>query len=161
VSFDEIFSEVYPELHRYCVRMAGDPDLGEDLAQEAFVRLLDRRVSGDPPRLRSWLFTVATHLMRERARVRTNRKRLLEEHPVRPGELPQPDQELDRKEGIGRVRRALAELDTRDRTLLLLRQEGFSYRELAEAVGVKATSVGTLLARARRRFVRAMNEEGE
>jgi RNA polymerase sigma factor (sigma-70 family) len=88
-------------------------------------------------------------------------RRLLEEHPVRPGELPQPDQELDRKEGIGRVRRALAGLDTRDRTLLLLRQEGFSYRELAEAVGVKATSVGTLLARARRRFVRAMNEEGE
>jgi DNA-directed RNA polymerase specialized sigma24 family protein len=36
--------------------------------------------------------------------------------------------------------------------LLFLRAEGFSYKELAEAVGVEASSVGTLLVRAEAAF---------
>lgn len=160
MSFEQLFAQVYPGLQRYCVRMAGDPDLGEDLAQEAFVRLLDRRVRGTPPQLRAWLFKVATHLMRERARVGANRRRLLEENPVLPGEAPTPDEELSRQEKVLRVRRGLGTLDERDRTMLLLREEGFSYEELAGVLEVKAASVGTLLARARRRLARAL-EDGD
>ena len=37
---------------------------------------------------------------------------------------------------------------------------GLSYRELAEAIGVQPTSVGTLLARARHRFTEALGDEG-
>ena len=52
-----------------------------------------------------------------------------------------------------------AELDAfegeRDRLLLLMREEGFSYREISETVGVKEGSVGTLLSRAQKRFVTA------
>jgi RNA polymerase sigma factor (sigma-70 family) len=65
-------------------------------------------------------------------------------------------EEIDRSRRIADVRRALDSLDERDRTLLLMREEGFQYRELAEAVGVEPTSVGTLLARARRRFAEAV-----
>jgi DNA-directed RNA polymerase specialized sigma24 family protein len=46
----------------------------------------------------------------------------------------------------------LEELSPRDRTLLLLRHEGYSYRELALALRIRESSVGTLLARARARF---------
>ncbi len=37
-----------------------------------------------------------------------------------------------------------------------MRYSGFSYKEIAEAVEVAATSVGTLLSRAERRFAEAM-----
>jgi DNA-directed RNA polymerase specialized sigma24 family protein len=37
----------------------------------------------------------------------------------------------------------------RDRRLLLLRHEGYSYHELATALGLVESSVGTLLRRAR------------
>lgn len=141
--------------------MASDPDLGEDLAQEAFVRLLDRRVEGEPAQLRAWLYKVATHLMRERARVGANRRRLLEENPVLPGRTATPDEDLDRTETVHRVREALDGLDERDRELLLLREEGFSYQELAETLEVKPTSIGTLLARARRRFAAALDQQEE
>ena len=40
VEFDALFEAVYPALFRYCNRMTGDPDQAEDLAQEAFFRLL-------------------------------------------------------------------------------------------------------------------------
>ncbi len=161
VDFDELFEDVYPRLHRYCLRMAPDADVAEDMAQEAFVRLLDRKVDGDPAGIRAWLFKVATHLLRDRARVQDNRDRLLQENPVVPEGPPLPDEELAQKERVAGVRRVLAELEDRERTLLLLREEGFSYRELAEAVGVQPSSVGTLLIRARRRFEERMNGESE
>lgn len=159
MDFDALFNDVYPGLRRYCLRMAADSDLAEDVAQEAFVRLLDHKVRGELPGLKAWLFKVATHILRDRARVRSNRSRLLEANPVLPDAGSTPDEELERREAVARVRRALKSLDERDHTLLLMREEGFSYRELAGAIGVQASSIGTLLVRARRRFQDAMNEE--
>ena len=46
----------------------------------------------------------------------------------------------------------------RDREILLMRYSGFSYREIAEAVGVAASSIGTLLSRAERRFAEAVKQ---
>jgi RNA polymerase sigma-70 factor (ECF subfamily) len=158
VDFEALYDEVFPALFRYCNRLTGDPDVAEDVAQEAFVRMLDRAVAGEPPALRVWLFKVATHLIRDRWRVSTNRKRLLEIHPVTPGTAPDPEAEVVRREEVAGVRRALEGLDARDRELLLMREEGFSYREIAEAVGVSSTSVGTLLVRAQKRFTDAWEE---
>jgi RNA polymerase sigma factor (sigma-70 family) len=155
VDFDALYDEVFPPLFRYCQRLTGDPDVAEDVAQEAFVRLLDRKVTGERAALRVWLFTVATHLIRDRWRVSTNRRRLLEINPVTPGAAPDPEVETERRQEVADVRRALDGLADRDRELLLMREEGFSYREIAEAVGVSATSVGTLIARAQKRFTDA------
>lgn len=161
MNFDELFDDVYPRLYRYCLRLTADPDVAEDATQEAFVRLLDRRVRGDLPGLRSWLFRVATHLIRDRVRVETNRARLLEAnaHEVTRGDTPADL--LERDERIATARRALQKLSDRDRTLLLLREEGFAYKELAEVIGVEPSSVGTLLARARRRFTEALGVSPE
>lgn len=161
MDFDQLFDDVYPKLYRYCLRMTSDRDQAEDAAQEAFVRLLDRRVKGEPPGLRAWLFKVATHVVRDRVRVSDNRMRLLEENPVLPDRPVGPEEALERAERIAAARRGLEALEERDRTLLLLREEGFSYRELADVVGVQSSSVGTLLARARQRFEAVMNGEGE
>jgi RNA polymerase sigma factor (sigma-70 family) len=51
-----------------------------------------------------------------------------------------------------RVRAAIHRLGERERQLLLLRAEGYGYRELAAALGLNEASVGTLLARAKRAF---------
>ncbi len=171
MEFDRLFDDVYPALVRYCHRITADADLAEDAAQEAFVRFLDRKPRGEPAGLRAWLYKVATHHLRDRARVEDNRTRLRQTHPM--DVLPEgnglgegggePHSEpldvvdrLDREARVARVREALARLDPRDRTLLLLREEGFAYRELADAAGVQASSVGTLLARARRRLAQEL-----
>lgn len=160
MNFDELFDEVYPGLYRYCLRLTADPDVAEDATQEAFVRLLERRIRGDPAALRGWLFKVATYLIRDQARVESNRARLLAEHPIAAADGKTPADHAERADRVAAVRHALSELDERDRMLLLLREEGFAYRELAEAIGVQPTSVGTLLARARRRFTEALGDEG-
>jgi RNA polymerase sigma-70 factor (ECF subfamily) len=158
VNYDALFDAVYPSLFRYCNRLTGDPDQAEDLAQEAFFRLLDRGASGTKSGLRSWLFMVATNLVRDQSRTRENRRRILSGLPP-PETVEGPDHDLDRTENIKRVRKALEVLSRRDREMLLLRQEGFSYREIAEFAGVSHRSVGTILARALQRFAAEMSKE--
>ena len=158
MNFEALFDTVYPSLFRYCNRLTGDPDQAEDLAQEAFFRLLDRGAKGTEASLRSWLFLVATNLVRDRSRTRETRKRILSAFPPPEPEVG-PEKDLDRAEEIKRVRRALEVLPTRDKEMLLLRQEGFSYREIAEVAGVSHRSVGTILARALQRFATELSNE--
>jgi RNA polymerase sigma factor (sigma-70 family) len=94
--------------------------------------------------------------VRDRHRVGQNRLRLLAVHPVRPSEPESPETSLERREARERARDALAGLAPRDREILLMRYSGFSYKEIAAAVDVEATSIGTLLARAERRFAAAV-----
>jgi RNA polymerase sigma-70 factor (ECF subfamily) len=158
VDIRALFDEVYPPLFRYCNRLTGDPDAAEDMAQEAFVRLLDRGPRGSAHGLRVWMFRVATNLIRDSARQSSNRRRILAGSPP-PDPAPSPEGEVEREDGIRRVRAALERLAPRDREVLLLRQEGFSYKEIAQVVNVAPTSVGTLLARALDRFVSVYEEE--
>ena len=82
----------------------------------------------------------------------TNRARLLQVHGHDVSSEETPAEQVERADRVAMVRHALLQLSDRDRKLLLLREEGFAYKELAEAIGVDPSSVGTLLARARRRF---------
>ena len=78
VDFEATFDELYPGLFRYCHRLTGEADVADDVAQEAFVRLYDRSITGTEEGVRAWLFRTATHLVRDRYRVEGNRRRLLE-----------------------------------------------------------------------------------
>ena len=161
VDFDTTFDEEYPPLVRYCHRLSGDRDAAEDVVQEAMVRLFERGVEGSSAGIRAWLYKTATHLIRDRYRVEGNRKRLLSENPVMTSEPESPATALERTENRERARRALDAMPARDREMLLMRYSGFSYREIADAVDVAATSVGTLLARAERRFTDVLAAAGE
>ncbi|MQA91796.1 MAG: sigma-70 family RNA polymerase sigma factor [Gemmatimonas sp.] len=149
--FDALYERLKPSLWRYVHRLVGDPDVSDDVVQEAFVRLLKKpNLSENAARL--WLFTVATNLVRDRGRTTARRRRLLTAVPV---EGPSPnlaDRQLEREEQVRAVRVALERLPERDRQLLLMREEGFKYREIAEVIGTAPSSIGTLIARATKRF---------
>lgn len=146
---DGLFHSLYPSLFRYLQRLTGDPDMADDVAQESFVRLLRQSLPEDE--VRPWLFAVATNLVRDRAR-KVQRHQRLQRNVPRASTPPNPETAVARAERIDAVRQALDELSARDRRMLLMREEGFKYAEIAAAVGVAPGSVGTLLARASRRF---------
>lgn len=155
--FAALFEAQFPRLFRYLDRLGGDPDLAADLAQEAFVRLYRRGSFPDSPE--AWLVTVATNLFRNSRNTGSRRRRLLT--PSR-GEgaladpMPDPAARVDAEESRREVRVALDRLPERERQLLLMSVEGFSYKELAGILGIAEGSVGTLLARAREAFKREL-----
>ena len=151
--FVELFNTQFPRLYRYLDRLSGEPELAADLAQEAFVRLYRRGSSPDAPE--AWLITVATNLFRNARSTRARRVRLLTTargEAVLADPAPSPAQAVETVESRQRVRMAIDRLPERERRLLLLRAEGYSYRDIATALDLNEASVGTLLARAKRAF---------
>ena len=150
-AFDRLYRAHETAIRRHLVYLTGDRALAEDLTQETFGKLYAMQLSGDDAELRkprSWLLTVASNLAYNHFRSEGRRATREIREAGLASVAPQPvdlDDVLD-------VRRVLGELDDRDRIVLMLRHSGFSYAEVAEAVDIAPSSVGTILARAQRRF---------
>jgi RNA polymerase sigma-70 factor (ECF subfamily) len=152
---DRLFREYHQPLVRYLTRRLGDRDWAEEIAQETFLRAARQQsISSE----RSWLFAVATNLVRDEARKQEVRRRHLEllAAEVREQEMEGPaETSMERAEAAAMAKRALGQLSERDREALLMREEGLDYTEIATALELSVASVGTTLARARRRLVEA------
>ena len=112
---------------------------------------------------RSWVFAVATNLVRDEGRKASRRRRhlqlLAEEERARAEEHGEEVSAVERAHEAAAARRALERLPERDRVVLLMREEGLDYEEIAAAVGLSVGSVGTTLVRARQRLAAAYDEE--
>lgn len=157
---DRLFRTYNAQLVRYLTRRLGDSDLAEEVAQETFVRAMRQDAITNE---RAWLFAVATNLLRDAAR-RQERERkhltLLAAESRESSEDADVEAELsvERLRQSAAARRALGAMKDRDRSALLMKEEGLSYPEIAEALDLSPGSVGTTLARARRRLVEAYEE---
>ena len=152
-AFAALFDAHFPRLFRFLDRLSGEPELAADLAQEAFVKLYRRGSLPDAPE--AWLISVAMNLFRNVKASRSRRRRLLtvsrgaRAHSDPP---PAPDEGCERAEARRRVRNVLDGMTERERSLLLLRAEGYSYRDIAVSLRLNEASVGVLLARAKEAF---------
>ncbi|MBA3658006.1 MAG: sigma-70 family RNA polymerase sigma factor [Gemmatimonadales bacterium] len=148
-----MFGTEFRRLFRYLDRLSGEPDLAADLAQEAFVRLHARGTM--PERPEAWLVTVALNLFRNVKTTRARQRRLLtvaRAESVLADPAPSPAQTSASADASAKVRVAIDRLPERDRGMLLLLAEGYSYRDIASTLELKEASIGTLLARAKRAF---------
>jgi RNA polymerase sigma-70 factor (ECF subfamily) len=152
---DRLFREYHQPLVRYLTRRLGDRDWAEEVAQETFLRAVRQESIVSE---RSWLFAVATNLVRDEARKDIRRRRRLEllREQARAEEAVDPEpSSLERAQEAALARKALDQLTERDREALLMREEGLDYTEIANALELSVASVGTTLARARKRLVEA------
>jgi RNA polymerase sigma-70 factor (ECF subfamily) len=160
-SFETLFYRHYDRVYGVLFRLIGNRQEAEDVTQEVFIRLYRQPFEGQRDHnLSAWLYRVATNMgynhIRSRKR-RWSRNRILV--PESNDKQSDPAEEVSAIETREKVRAALAELPERQTQLLLMRQMGFSYAELADCFGVAPSSVGTLLARAADAFRVAYKEE--
>jgi RNA polymerase sigma-70 factor (ECF subfamily) len=151
--FDAAFAAHYARIARVIARVVRDRGRAEELAVDVFVkwwRHAEARGEGAP----GWLYRAAVRigvdeLRREARRVRYERFfGILRSDPSTPEDIGAADD--DRR----RVRSVLARLRRRDAALLLLRADGLTYGELAAALRLNPSSIGTLISRAQRAFRR-------
>ncbi len=150
---ERLFRLYHTPLVRYLTRRLGDRDWAEEIAQETFLRALRQETISSE---RSWLFAVATNLVRDDARKQSRQRKHLELMRVE-AEVAQANVEIEptsmeRDEERALARRAVESLAERDRLALLMREEGLDYDEIAAALEITRSSVGTTLSRARRRL---------
>ena len=158
MELEALFAEHRDAVFRYLARYTGDADVAEDLVQETFLKLA-RRPFGTPHHVKGWLFAVATNLAKDAHKASRRQGELArlagEESSTRaPGD---PAALLERAEVRRQVRGALEALSHKERTALLLREEGFAHREIAAVLGTTTGSVGTLVARGLAKLARMLH----
>jgi len=146
--FDDFYREMHPRLWAFLVRTTREPDLADEVAQEAFVRLLASRGAALPgDSRRAYLFKIAENLVRDAGR-RRSRERTGPLDAAAQEAAPEPVEAVSR-----RTAAALGALTEREQKLLWLAHvEEWKHDEIAALLGLAAASIRVLLHRARRRF---------
>ncbi len=155
-SWQAVFEAHYPAVVRHVHRLVGERAAAEDIAQETFLRLMRHppRRGGDlGPLLRVVASRLACNYLRGEARRRRRDAWASLLQGAEPARVP----EAEVHERLA-VEAVLERLGARDRVALLLWAEERPYAEIAQAIGVRPGSVGTLLARAAARFRRAWGQ---
>lgn len=148
-AFHGFYDRTARVLRAYLARIAGPGD-ADDLFQETYYRFLRARGRYESEaHRRNALFAIATNLARDRSRRR--RSDPLAASGAAPDEVVQTaGGDADARHDLSK---ALARLRPRERGLLWLAYaQGWSHREIAGALGVRASSVKPLLFRARRKL---------
>lgn len=127
-----------------------NPVEAEDAAQQTFLSAYRALLAGQEPRDPSaWLGTIARNECRARLRARQAEPLALVQEPA--GEELQ--HAAARREEIQALCAALAELPPQQRDAVVLRElYGFSYAEVAAALGLSGAAVESLLFRGRKRL---------
>jgi RNA polymerase sigma-70 factor (ECF subfamily) len=164
--FEQAFTAHHRVVYRYACSLTRDVALAEDVVQEVFLRLhrnlKAQRDGQDKEMLRAWLLRVTANVARNVLRSRSRAQARDESFVARQEyETILPESELVRQAEIDQARRALAKLEEPMRSCLLLKHEGLSYREIATALDLKESYVGSLITRARQEFIRVFNKVGK
>jgi len=155
--FQILYSKMYPKLVRQAAFVLGDRAVAEDMAQEALLRLHKMGLStiDNPP---AWLSKVTNNLCFSYMRSEGSRRRREEivlANSAKDGfsqaAVSAESAALDREE-FRLIHKALKKLQPRDRMVLLMKFSGYKYDEIAATVEINRNSVGTILARARKKF---------
>jgi RNA polymerase sigma-70 factor (ECF subfamily) len=163
------FEEAFTLHHRavFCAAysLLRDAGLAEDVTQEVFLKLYSNSEVAPPDEtLRPWLLRVAINLsyntLRTRTRSGSRDEEFARESIGLAGASESVEADFERRAEIAEARRALSKIDEPMRSCLILKQQGLSYREIAAAVSVNESYVGSLIARGRKEFARVYGKAG-
>ncbi len=165
-AFEDLVTRYQDRLVRVLEHLGPRRDMAEDLAQEVFMRVFRARKRYEPgAKFSTWLFTIANNVAHNARRSLMRRNEFGSRDPAKSNGdssvenlatialAPSGVMPTRRLEGVERaemVRAAIQSLNDRQRTALLLnRFEEMSHEEIAQAMGMTAKGVKSLLSRAR------------
>lgn len=163
IGFDEAFTLHHRTVFRCARSVTGDAALAEDITQEVFLKLYNHQANiKTEEMLRPWLIRVAINMARNaiRGNIRAN---VREDNYFKETEekaVFEPELDYERRIQAEEVRRALQKVKEPLRSCLVLKQQGLSYKEIAETLDLTETSIGQYVARARKEFVRFYGKIG-
>jgi len=148
LAVSELFREHNRVLVGYLSSRLGSLQEAKEVAQEAYVRVLQLHEPGTPGLLRAYLFKTASNLAVDRLRHRRVRQRseeqpqLFEELNTSRGELDDPAEQLLAREQADQLLGYLQELPAKcQRVMNLHRFEGVSQRDVAMRLSISERMV--------------------
>jgi len=147
---EEFVRKYESRVYRTAVAIMGNRADAEDIVQDAFIKVLEKRPEFESPEHEiAWLIRVTVNLCRSRLRSKWWKKRepLLVSYPAR-------------SESEQQLMETILSLPAKYRIVLyLFYYEGYSTREIAEITEQKKSTVRSLLTRARQKLGALLKEE--
>jgi RNA polymerase sigma-70 factor (ECF subfamily) len=135
-SFEALVRRYQKPLYFLCLRYVRDHDAASDLAQRTLIKALEKMDElRDPGIFKSWLYRIGANLALNH--LRDNARFVEEQGAAGPETEPslEADARMEAAEDAAALRRAVAELPTKQRMTLELRVfEELSFRDVAEAL---------------------------
>ena len=146
IDLDAVFRRDYRLVVGVAARVLGSRDQAEDVAQDLFLSF--GRSAVPASEARGWLCVAAAHTALNL--LRSGRRRVSREEVAAAGDAVVSDvaDAVVTLEERSRVRSALVRLPRKQAVALVLRHSGLSYAEVAAALDLSPTSVGTTVRRA-------------
>ena len=153
------FRELHKSVYWYLHGIVANSSVAEDLTQETFVRLLREFHRGASiGNQRAWIFRVATNLALSHKKSQGAARNLLDvAERVCPDASPGPEESLLQAETNRLLSVGMTRLSAQEQQCLLLRSEGLRYREIAEALNIRVSTVATFVTRAVRKLAESVN----
>ena len=152
-------------IRRLCVRMIGDEARGDELKQDAFLRLFERRKEYQPTaRFSTFLWRIALNLCYDELRRQQRRRELFESAPASEeqeaeaiAEAPGPDLQAATIEEGELVRNAVLQLPDIYRAVVVLRHyQDMKLSKIAEILEIPEGTVNSRMAEALARLSRLL-----
>lgn len=164
-SFDEAFTLHHRAVFRAAYALVRDSGLAEDVTQEVFLKLYQHiGTLRDEEHVRPWLLRVASNTalnaIRSRGRAGAREEEFAVAATVGGSGPVGVEADYERRTEIEEARRALACIKEPMRSCLLLKQQGLSYKEIAQTLSINEANVGSLIARGRKEFTRVYGKIG-
>ena len=152
--FEAFVREFEDMVYATAVRLVGNPSDAEDVAQTVFLKVVEQLDDYDPRyRFFSWIYRIAVNESLNLLRRNGHEEALDDDVEFADRESANPEWQFDAKERAERVRKALFEVSTNDRTVLMLRHFGeLSYDEIAHVLDIDSKTVKSRLFDARHRL---------
>ncbi len=147
-AFEGLVRRFWGEVKLYALHLAQDPDLAEDLAQDAFAQLWRARTRWvERGSVRVWLLRTARNAFLSQQRKRRVREAWAESADARTAPpRPSPLALAERSEARSAIRKAVAGLSPRRReAFTLVHLQGLTYREAARVMDVREQTVANYL----------------
>lgn len=147
MTFEELYQQNYNLIFKFCFRLLNNREKAADVVQDTFLKLyqqmIERNYTVENPR--AWLYKVAGNKSLNLINTTNRQKEIKEQLEFQSTEKSNPESLFIAKENTLRVRMAIKELKQQHQMLVLLYQDGLSYKEMSEATDIPLKSVGKTL----------------
>ncbi|WP_178795041.1 sigma-70 family RNA polymerase sigma factor [Bacteroidaceae bacterium] len=159
-NFKQQFLPCHPKLYRAAFRLMGNAQDAEDMVQEAYLKLWNKRDElTNVLNIEAYCVTLIKNLCYDALR-----RSQLDEDGRPPEELPLPTdtniaREVEQRDEVNHVRKLISQLPEQQRKVIVLRDiNDCSFEEIEQTTGLNAINIRVLLSRARKKIREQYNE---
>jgi len=145
--FEAHYQQHFEAIFKFCFRFLNNRESALDITQETFVKYFERmnQQGKGVENTKAWLYKVAGNLCLNVLNSAGRHSEVENRLHLNEIENTTPESILIENENTTRIRTVIARLKPESQLLILMYQDGLSYREMSEATGISINSIGKTL----------------